>query len=50
MEPMAPHKFKIGDIVAFRLATRFVPSGVFEVITASFKRRLRKSTKLPSNQ
>ena len=32
MEPMAPHKFKIGDIVAFRLATRFVPSGVFEVI------------------
>jgi hypothetical protein len=31
MEPMAPHKFKIGDIVAFT-ATRFVPSGVFEVI------------------
>ena len=32
MEPMAAHKFKIGDIVTFRLATRFVPGGVFEVI------------------
>jgi hypothetical protein len=28
---MASHKFKVGDIVAFRLATRFAPGGVFEV-------------------
>jgi hypothetical protein len=32
MEPMAPHKFKVGDIVAFKPAVRFAPSGVFEVI------------------
>ena len=32
-EPMAPHKFKVGDIVFINPAiSRFVPGGVFEVI------------------
>jgi hypothetical protein len=30
---MAPHKFKVGDIVSINPAiSRFVPGGVFEVI------------------
>jgi hypothetical protein len=32
-EPMSPHKFKIGDLVAINPTMgRFVPAGVFEII------------------